>query len=91
MKDKIKNKKNFRNRIKRENYFFFLIFSSVDASVAVAVSSALGLSSISVVISSIGFGGGVVAIVQPIHAPMNIMATNAMKTGIVTTQSLKVF
>ena len=28
-------------------------------------------SSISVVISSIGFGGGVVAIVQPIHAPMS--------------------
>ena len=38
-------------------------------------------SSVSSVISSIGLGGGVVAIVQPIHAPMPIMATNAMKTG----------
>ena len=51
-----------------------------------------GLSSLgagSVVISSIGFGGGVVAIVQPIHAPMNIIATKAMKTGTAITHSLK--
>ena len=32
-------------------------------------------------ISSIGFGGGVVAIVQPIHAPMAMMATKATATG----------
>ena len=42
--------------------------------------------SVSVVISSIGFGGGVVAIVQPIHAPMSIMATKATKTGTAITQ-----
>ena len=48
-----------------------------------AVVSALGssfFSSISVVISSIGFGGGVVAIVQPIHAPIAKTAMNAMET-----------
>ena len=39
-------------------------------------------------ISSIGFGGGVVAIVQPIHAPMNIIATNATKTGSATIQNV---
>ena len=61
------------------------------ASGAVAgAGSALGssfFSSISVVISSIGFGGGVVAIVQPIHAPMKSMATKAMKTGTAITQN----
>ena len=71
-------------------FFFFAVFSSVGASVSATGSSAFGssfLSSISVVISSIGFGGGVVAIVQPIHAPMNIIATKAMKTGIAITQN----
>jgi hypothetical protein len=34
-----------------------------------------------------GFGGGVVAIVQPIHAPINIIATKAMKTGTAITQN----
>ncbi len=46
------------------------------------------VSSTSVVISSIGFGGGVVAIVQPIHAPMNIIATKATKTGSAIIQNL---
>ncbi len=44
-------------------------------------------SSISLVISSIGFGGGVVAIVHPIHAPINRTAMNAMNTGIATNQN----
>ena len=55
------------------------------------VSSAFGssfFSSISVVISSIGFGGGVVAIVQPIHAPMARIAMNAMETRTNTASSL---
>ena len=59
-------------------YFFFFAadLSSAEASGAFigSVASTFGssfFSSISVVISSIGFGGGVVAIVQPIHAPMN--------------------
>jgi hypothetical protein len=30
-------------------------------------------------VSSISFGGGVVAIVQPIHAPTDIIAMNTMK------------
>jgi hypothetical protein len=48
-----------------------------------------GLSSFagSVVISSMGFGGGVVAIVQPIQAPMNRIATKATKTGTAITQN----
>ena len=41
----------------------------------------------SVVVSSIGFGGGVVAIVQPIQAPMNKIATSATKTGTAISQS----
>jgi hypothetical protein len=36
---------------------------------------------VSASISSIGFVGGVVAIVQLIHAPMAITAMKAMKTG----------
>jgi hypothetical protein len=36
--------------------------------------------------SSIGFGVGVVAIVQPIHAPMAIMAMNAIETGVAMSQ-----
>lgn len=51
------------------------------------VSSFVLLSSISLVISSIGFGGGVVAIVQPIHAPMAIIATNATNTGMAMIQN----
>ncbi len=39
-------------------------------------------------ISPIGFGGGVVAIVQPIHAPMPRTAMNAIRTGTATIQSL---
>ena len=46
-----------------------------------------GFSSVSLVISSIGFGGGVVAIVHPIHAPMPIIAMNAMKTGTAIVQN----
>ena len=56
-----------------------------------AVSGVFGWFSASVVmafvISSIGFGGGVVAIVQPIHAPINRIATKAMKTGTATSQN----
>ena len=77
-------------------YFFFFAagLSSVGAvsgAVTGWASSTFGssfLSSISVVISSIGFGGGVVAIVQPIHAPMNSIATKATKTGTAITQNL---
>lgn len=36
-----------------------------------------------------GFGGGVVAIVQPIHAPMPIIAVKPMNTGIATIQNRK--
>ena len=49
-----------------------------------------GFVSASVVISSMGLGAGVVAMVQPIHAPMASMAMNAMKTGTRTAQSLMV-
>jgi len=45
-------------------------------------------SSISLVISSIGFGAGVVAIVQPIHAPTANMAMNVMATGVAMSQNL---
>jgi len=40
--------------------------------------------------SSIGVGDGVVAIVQPIQAPMARTAKNAIKTGIAMTQNLMV-
>ncbi len=40
----------------------------------------------SVVMSSIGFGGGVVAIVHPIHAPIANIATKAMVTGVAISQ-----
>ena len=43
---------------------------------------------VSFVICSIGFGGGVVAMVQPIHAPMAIIATNAANTGAAMIQNL---
>jgi len=39
-------------------------------------------------ISSIGSGGGVVAMVHPIQAPMPRTATKAMDTGMATSQSL---
>ncbi len=42
---------------------------------------------VSVVISSIGLGGGVVAMVQPIHAPINRIPMNPTKTGIAMTQN----
>ena len=45
--------------------------------------------SISLVISSIGFGGGVVAIVQPIHAPMPIIAIKATNTGMAISVNLR--
>jgi hypothetical protein len=38
-------------------------------------------------ISSIGLGGGVVPIVQPIHAPIAKTATKAINTGIATSQN----
>ena len=37
--------------------------------------------------SSMGFGGGVVAMVHPIQAPIASTAMNAMSTGIVTSHS----
>ena len=37
-------------------------------------------------ISSMGFGGGVFAIVKPIHAPTAIMPMNAMVTGVAMSQ-----
>ena len=40
----------------------------------------------SVVISSMGFGGGVVAMVYPIHPPIPSIAINAMATGVAITQ-----
>jgi len=66
--------------------FFSGFFSSSggggDVSCAAVFSSVAFCSvSISLVISSIGFGGGVVAIVQPIHAPIPIMAMKATNTG----------
>ena len=39
-------------------------------------------------ISSIGLGGGVVAMVHPIQAPIARIAMKAMSTGIATSQSL---
>jgi hypothetical protein len=39
------------------------------------------------VISCIGFGGGVVAMVHPIHAPIANIATNAKNTGIAIGQN----
>ena len=75
-------------------YSVLRFFSGFFSSSGGGVSCAAGFSSvafcsvsISLVISSIGFGGGVVAIVQPIHAPMPIMAMNAMRTGIAITQN----
>lgn len=49
---------------------------------------AAGLFSVSAsaVISSIGFGGGVVSIVQPIHAPIAKIATKAIVTGVAMSQ-----
>ena len=47
-------------------------------------------SSVSVVISSIGFGAGVVAIVKPIHAPIARIARNATETRNKTASSLTV-
>ena len=42
--------------------------------------------SVGSVISSTGFGGGVVAIVQPIHPPMANISTKAMATGVAMSQ-----
>ena len=42
--------------------------------------------SVSAVISSMGLGEGVVAMVYPIHAPMAIMAMKAMVTGAAMSQ-----
>ena len=39
-------------------------------------------------ISSIGFGGGVVAMVHPIHAPIAKTAMRAMSTGVAMSQIL---
>ena len=73
-------------------YFFFLSGAALAGASADGCSAGVSsfFSSISVVISSIGFGGGVVAIVQPIHAPISSMAINAMKTGIRTAYILTV-
>ena len=94
IKIKKTEKENNKKRLKVFYFFFFAAgLSSVDAASVAAWfgSSTFGssfLSSISVVISSIGFGGGVVAIVQPIHAPMKSIATNATNTGTAMSQNL---
>ena len=44
------------------------------------------VSSVSLMISSMGFGGEVFAIVKPIHAPIDIMPMNAMVTGVAISQ-----
>ena len=43
--------------------------------------------SLEAAISSIGFGDGVVAIVHPIHAPIAIIATKAIRTGVAMIQN----
>ena len=45
------------------------------------------LSSVSLMISSMGFGAGVVAMVQPIHAPMARIAMKPMRTGVAISQN----
>ena len=78
-------------------YFFFLVVcvgGRCFICFGCAGSSAFGssfFSSISVVISSIGFGGGVVAIVQPIHAPIARIAINATETRTSTASNLTSF
>jgi len=59
-------------------FYFSVLFSSF--------CSADCFSSVSPVSSSIGFGGGVVAIVHPIHAPMARMARKPTNTGMATIQ-----
>ena len=67
-----------KNKKKRIDYWLFFFFSAgaalagADCSAGAEGASSF-FSSISVVISSIGFGGGVVAIVQPIHAPIAVL------------------
>ena len=74
-----------KNEGTKKVYCFFLVVYGL------AVSGVFGWFSASVVaefvISSMGFGGGVVAIVQPIHAPMKRIATKAMKTGTAISQN----
>ncbi len=93
-----KVKEKDKEKMKGDYFFFFTGFSSAAGGAGGAGGSGAGaggasafgssfFSSISVVISSIGFGGGVVAIVQPIQAPMNMIATKATKTGTATTQN----
>jgi len=97
--DVVRKKKNFKIEIleKRRDYLSFFFFSG--AGLAAGAGSGAGgigssgfissfFSSISVVISSIGFGGGVVAIVHPIHAPINSIATKATSTGTAMSQYL---
>jgi len=54
------------------------------------ISSVSVLSEVSASSSSIVFGGGVVAIVHPIQAPMSIIARKAMRTTAATVQNCKV-
>ncbi len=54
----------------------------------VYVAAGLFSGSVSAVISSMGFGAGVVSIVQPIHAPIANIATKAIATGVAISQNL---
>jgi hypothetical protein len=54
-----------------------VLFVSLDSCVSFSVA----------VISSMGFGGGVVDMVQPIHAPMARIAMKAMSTGMAISQN----
>ena len=72
--------------------FFSGFFSSSGGGVSCAAdfsSVAFCSVSISLVISSIGFGGGVVAIVQPIHPPIPIMAMKATNTGMAISANVR--
>ena len=69
---------------------WYLAFTARAICQDVQFSSASLLCEVSASSSSIVFGGGVVAIVQPIQAPMNIIARKAMRTTMATVQNCKV-
>jgi len=72
-------KKRLLSEINENILFFYLVLYGL---------LLFGLAAVSVVISSIGFGGSVVAIAQPIHTPMNKIATKAKNTGTAISQNL---
>jgi hypothetical protein len=63
------------------NYVFFVY--GLDASAVFSWFSSF----VSAVISSMGLGAGVVAMVYPIHAPIASMAMKAMATGVAISQN----